>query len=242
MKATLGFDPNDYDYGPATSAIRTIIFDWADIDWYVASAAADEELRQIFREHNALAHRHAPELFAEHIEPRCVSGGAAEFLAWCKRVRAQTQWDWKFSVLKRLSNKHSKARGWSLDEEAARLPEGSPRPGDLFFRLKGTAGSKVVLWNALVSTRSILPTESSAQVEESARFYLSHAQADVYCALQWQLAEPDADLSHNPFVPLLRCYRAGGYPFSLARDTVVLFRFIANEHEFPKATLLPTRR
>ena len=48
-------------------------------------------------------------------------------------------------------------------------------------------------------------------------------------------------LGGNPFVPLLRCYRAGGYPFSLDRDTVVLFRFAADERTLPKATLLPGR-
>lgn len=47
----------------------------------------------------------------------------------------------------------------------------------------------------------------------------------MFHCVQWQLAEKHADVGANPLVPLLRCYRAGAYPFSLDRDTVVLFRF-----------------
>ncbi|MGE3509588.1 MAG: hypothetical protein AB7N65_11975 [Vicinamibacterales bacterium] len=70
---------------------------------------------------------------------------------------------------------------------------------------------------------------------------VGHAQVDAFECVQWQLAENHGDVSANPFVPLVRCYRAGAYPFSLDRDTVVLFRFTSDERLLPRATLLPSR-
>jgi hypothetical protein len=34
----------------------------------------------------------------------------------------------------------------------------------------------------------------------------------------------------NPFDPLVRCYQAGAYPFSLDRSTVALFRWSHLSH------------
>ncbi|MBA3463378.1 MAG: hypothetical protein H0T46_25710 [Deltaproteobacteria bacterium] len=204
--------------------------------------ATDQELTELFDEHNAVAHRHAPALFPAHVEARCVSGGWSEFAAWCKRVRDQTRWNWRFSILKTLSNDHAKARGWSLDAQAAHIPRGLPRPGDLFLRLDGADGKTMVLWNGLFLPISARPTIAHASSNESAEFYFDHAHADVFHCIQWQLAENHGEPSANPFIPLLRCYRAGAYPFSLDRDTVVLFRFTADERLLPRATLLPTRR
>lgn len=34
MKRALGFDPREYEYGPATEAIRQILLDWETIDWF----------------------------------------------------------------------------------------------------------------------------------------------------------------------------------------------------------------
>jgi len=45
-------------------------------------------------------------------------------------------------------------------------------------------------------------------------------------------------LSGNPFISLMQCYRSGGYPFSLDRETVVVFRFAADAGALPRATLL----
>lgn len=241
VKGTLTFDPNDYDYGPATMAIRTIIVEWADIDWFVPSSASDEEMTRLFDEHNALAHRRAPELFPERVTTRCVQGGWSEFVAWCKRVREQTRWDWRFSILKKLSHDHAKACGWSLDAQAAHVPKGQPKPGDLFFRFDDANGKASVIWNGLLPADSSLQAISNAPAKESAQFYFGHAQADAFNCVRWQLAENHADVTANPFVPLARCYRAGAYPFSLDRDTVVLFRFTADEHVLPRATLLPKR-
>jgi len=241
VKGLLGFDPNDYDYGPATSAVRTIIVEWTEIDWFVPSGATDDDLGRLFGEHNALAHSLAPELFAARVEIRCVSGGWSEFMAWCKRVRAQTRWDWRFATLKKLSNDHAKANGWSLDRQAPRIPMGLPRPGDLFFRFDDAGGKPSVMWNGMFPPISALQTLAETPAAESAQFYFGHAQADVFSCIQWQLADDNDDLTSNPFVPLVRCYRAGAYPFSLDRNTVVLFRFTADERLLPKATLLPTR-
>jgi hypothetical protein len=62
---------------------------------------------------------------------------------------------------------------------------------------------------------------------ETARFYLGYAHFDVLDCIKWQLAKGSNDLVDNPFLPLLLCYAAGAYPFSLARDAVVMFRFAA---------------
>jgi hypothetical protein len=44
VKGLLKFDPNEYDYGPATTAIRSIVVDWVDVDWFEPTGAPDEEL------------------------------------------------------------------------------------------------------------------------------------------------------------------------------------------------------
>lgn len=239
VKGTLSFDPNDYDYGPATSAIRTLMVEWAEIDWFVPSGATDDEITRLFSAHNVLAHRYAPELFPEHVTIRCVPGGWSEFAAWCKRVREQTRWDWRFSILKKLSNDHAKACGWSLNAHATHVPKGQPKPGDLFFRFDDANGKPSLIWNNVFQHSSALQAISHAPAKESAQFYFGHAEIDAFNCVQWQLAENHGDVTANPFVPLAHCYRAGAYPFSLDRDTVVLFRFASDD--LPRATLLPTR-
>ena len=241
VSGPLSFDPNEYDYGPASAAIRKIIVEWAGIDWFVPSSATDEEVAGLFGEHNALAHHHAPDLFSQRVAVRCIPGGWSEFIAWCKRVREQTRWDWRFSILKKLSNDHAKARGWSLDGHAADVPKGQPKPGDLFFRFDDANGKPTVIWNGLFPAVSALQTIEHAPAKESAQFYFGHAQADAFHCIQWQLAENAGELTANPFVPLMRCYRMGAYPFSLDTDTVVIFRFTSHERLLPKATLLPPR-
>lgn len=240
MKAVLEFDPDGCDYGPATPAIRRILVEWTEIDWFVASGASDAELARLFAEHNALAHRRAPQVFAERVEIRCVQGGWPEFMAWCTRVRDQ-KWDWRFAGLKKLSSEHAKARGWSFEAEAPRLQPGQPRPGALFVRIDRDNGTPMVLWNSFLPRISGLKTISHPPATESAEFYTGHAQIDAFNAIQWQLANASDDMTGNPFVPLIRCYRAGAYPFSLDRDTAVLFRFHADERLLPKATLRPAR-
>ena len=43
--------------------------------------------------------------------------------------------------------------------------------------------------------------------------------------IEWQLAERSDQLDGNPFLPLVRCYAIGVYPFSLTRSELVLFSF-----------------
>ncbi len=240
MKLLPGFDPYDYDYGPATSQIRTILLEWAEIDWFEPTGTTDEDAERLFREHDTCAHKHAPELFAERVEIRSVFGGWPEFSAWCHRVRSQPAWDWKFSTLKKLSRDHATAHGWSLESEARRTPNGPPRPGNLFWRVD-SAGEDAVIWqHVLPARRAAIEALPRPQARDSANFYLSYAETDAMACMQWQLADPRAELAANPFLPLVRCYRAGAYPFSLDRNTVVLFRFAADEANLPKATLLRT--
>jgi hypothetical protein len=57
-------------------------------------------------------------------------------------------------------------------------------------------------------------------------FFLWYALMDAMECITWQLAEPSADLlADNPFLPLVRCYAAGFYPFALGPRTIVLFAF-----------------
>lgn len=241
VRGPLQFDPNEYDYGPATAAIRSILVDWVGVDWFEPSGAPDEELIRLFQEHNVLAHHAAPDLFANRVSVDVVSGGWSEFSSWCKRVRAQTRWDWKFNVLKKLSHEHSRANGWSLDAHAPQVPVGSPKPGDLFVRFNDASGKTTLIWNGFLPAPD-LQTIGRTSAADSAQFYFAHAQSDAFSAIQWQLAEKRCDSSGNPFVPLLHCYFAGGYPFSLDRNTVVVFRFTADEDALPKATLLSSRK
>ena len=61
---------------------------------------------------------------------------------------------------------------------------------------------------------------------DSARFYFLFSTSDAIDAIEWQLAEPSAPLSENPFAALLQCYRRGYYPFLFNGGRVVLFRFV----------------
>ena len=110
---------------------------------------------------------------------------------------------------------------WSPPQSAAHLEEGrSPGPGDLFFCIGETT-----LWNYIgpgLDLSNALPKDHAA----AADFYLSYTLIDMMECVTWQLAAPSADLlADNPFMPLVRCYAAGFYPFALGPRTVVLFAF-----------------
>lgn len=214
MRATLGRDPRAGDYGAATVGVRRILEEWAEIDWFVAPGAPPHAADELFARHLALGSGFAPALFTETVDIRVASGGWDEFATWCRRVRTQSKQDWKFSVLKPLSNQHSRARGWSLQDQAL-----AGQPDDLFVRV----GEHVFwnLWSLGVLDLGGLDPEHS----ESAAFYSSYANLDLCECIEWQLAEADSDLAGNPFVPLVRCYGHGAYPFALGPDEVVLFRF-----------------
>lgn len=226
MRGTFGFDPAQCMYGAATAAVRQVLVEWAAIDWFVPPqrAVADEvAATRLFEEHHRRARAHQPELFPANLEIRLVRGGWAGFNDLCTSVRTSGEWDWKFSALKPLSYRHSQARGWSLKNEAPDMASlaqwKGPGPGDLFFRF-----GEVALWNDLgprLDLRSALPP-SHADV---AGWYLGYTGMDVLECIEWQLAEKSDRLDGNPFLPLVRCYAAGFYPFSLGPACVVLFGF-----------------
>jgi hypothetical protein len=222
VKAQLAFDPADYEYGPATAAIRSILLEWTQIDWFEAAAEPDERGAGLFREHQRLAHAQRPDLFPEIVDLRIVSGDRTEFAEWCTRVRSPAAgWDWKMTVLKDLSCDHSRACEWTPELQMRGRPAGEPRPGDLFVKL----AEDQVLWNHFLPELPGLRWGSQDAFSDGAAFYRSYAHGDALQCMQWQLAEGSPELAANPFLPLLRCYRAGAYPFSLGRESVVLFRF-----------------
>lgn len=130
-------------------------------------------------------------------------------------------WDWKHGVLKKLSRDHWKAHAWSPHDHAHCLSEGPHLEGELFLRLPG---QDTVIWN---SPDPKLDLASKLSDEDAAvgRWYLAYAQADIIDCAAWQLAAGVDSLDGNPFVPLLRCYRAGYLPVALSAEDWVLFSF-----------------
>ncbi|WP_437686067.1 hypothetical protein [Sorangium sp. So ce176] len=224
MRGTLGVDPAQGEYGAATASIRQILAEWAAIDWFVPprDPAAEARAARLLREHNARARAHLPDVFPATVETRSSRGGWRELTALRDRVCNQP-WDWKFSALKPLSSRHSKARGWTLSDQAKHCVDlqtgAAPRPGDLFLRV-----GDVVLWNRLDPGLDIEACAPRDGVEP-ARWYLAYATMDALECIEWQLAEGSDDMEGNPFLPLIRCYAAGLYPFSLDQTTLILFAF-----------------
>ncbi|WP_437730718.1 hypothetical protein [Sorangium sp. So ce1335] len=224
MRGALDFDPAEREYGAATASIRKIFTESADIDWFVPprDPGAEALAARLMRQHNARARVHLPEVFPATLETRSSRGGWREFAALRDRVCKQP-WDWKFSALKKLSSHHSKARSWSLSDQATRCVDletgAAPRPGDLFVRV-----GDLVLWNKLVPDLDVKACVPRHGVEP-ARWYLGYVHVELLECIEWQLAEGSDDLEGNPFYPLLRCHAAGFYPFSLDKSTMVLFAF-----------------
>jgi hypothetical protein len=226
LNAKHDFDSAQGEYGPATAAVRQILTEWGEVDWFAppTSHAARARAVALFQEHNAQARARLPDLFPEDIDVRPLVQGWTDFAELYERVRTQS-WDWKYSALKQLSFEHSKALGWSLQDQgqfAVPLADGArPRPDDLFIRLE-----EHVMWaGAFVSPRRERRAELPPEHAKLADWYLGYASMDMTECLEWQLAEKSSRLDGNPFLPLLRCYAAGFYPFSLDRHTVVLFAF-----------------
>lgn len=225
---SLAFDPDDYDYGPASPAVRRILREWGATEWFVASNTPDGELLQLFAEHQAYAQRYAADTYPDTLALRVERGGWSEFIGLCARVRSpESGWDWKFGTLKKLSLAHARARGWTSESEADRVKPFSDDPGALFLRLQDVHGKPFMVWNM-----GRLASDPDANVgdkgaKEAARFWLEYARHDLSHAIEWELAEPTTP-NGNPFTSLLACTRAGGYPFALSRDEVLLFRFQAS--------------
>jgi hypothetical protein len=224
---TLRFDPDQYDYGPASPAIRQILRDWAAIDWFVPTSADDDELCQLYSEHHLLGGIHAPELFSRDVSVFVEDGDLRYFASLCDVVRKpERSWDWKYGVLKKLSGAHAKARGWTLESEASRVRPLTDEPGALFFRLDDGTGTPSLIWAVGRMFPSPIDRLADAAHRASAAFWFEYAQHDLLHAIEWELAEPTPP-NGNPFLPLLACARAGGYPFALGPDEVVMFRFKA---------------
>jgi hypothetical protein len=182
------------------------------VDWFVPPSPDASEARatRLFEEHHATAYAIEPSLFSPHVDIRAVTGGWDEFRSLSEQVRSGSGWDWKFGALKKLSSGHSKALGWTLDKETAK---------SLVFRYGEHA-----FWASPYPKLDLRGT-LAADDAELAGWYVSYAAMDLVECLEWQLAEKSSDLRGNPFVPLLRCYGQGFYPFSLRRDEVVLVSF-----------------
>jgi len=257
MKATFGFDPAACDYGPATAAVRSILTEWAAVDWFSPPRTDPHQdlAVQLFREHNEKARVHQPDLFPVNIEVQQQRGDWEGFGALCKQVRAHTDWDWKFSALKQLSHRHSKALGWNLKDQGRRPQphetRDAPHTGHLFARI-GAHALKTLGWKMKAQARQpqefgalLQPGDLFARVGdgafwtispqlnlsdtvpgdqvEFAQWYMSYANMDFIECIEWQLAEKSDSLDANPFLPLVRCYVAGFYPFSLGRSAFSLY-------------------
>lgn len=225
MKGGLRFDPADLAYGDATFAVRKILTDWAAIDWFVPAPGEARRIRAIrgFEAHHAAAHAAMPEVFGTSVAVRTCIGGWDDLYALYERVSAAVStWDWKFGGLKKMTRAHSESRAFRIKDVARQVVDPknlAPRPGELFVCLNG-----MVIWNSVypkIEFREWLPPREA----DVASWYLSYANMDVTECVEWQLAENTDDLTKNPFVPLLSCYAAGFYPFSLAPNEVVLFGF-----------------
>jgi hypothetical protein len=229
MKATFSsFDPELCEYGPATGALRRILHEWASVDWFEPPRHDSDVERavELLREHHTLARSYQPALFAEHFEVQPSIGDGLQFSALYERARASAEtWDWKFGMLKPLLHRHLKARGWDRKAHArssAWNEDRRPRTGALFVTHPDMP-SDFVIWNvyAEVDLRAALPPDHV----DAAQWYFSHASSDLIECLEWQLAENHDRLDTNPFFPLLQCYGAGVYPFSLSPTSYVLHAF-----------------
>jgi hypothetical protein len=215
MRGSIAVDPARCNFGPGTAAVREVLREWTAIDWFVPpSPMAAWDATREFEQHHRLARALEPQTFPDGLEVETRRGGWPEFCALYERVRTQS-WDWKFGALKQLSRAHSQLHGWSLDDA---VPPGQEfDPGDLIIRF-----GEVVAWNHVTPALG-LRDWLDPSAADAAGWYLGYAQADVLECIEWQLAARSDRLDDNPFLPLLRCYAAGFYPFSLAPSEVVLF-------------------
>jgi hypothetical protein len=138
MKGRISFNPARCDYGGATASVRRVLAEWVEIDWFEPPGEISAEIRAIrrFEKHHERSRTHAPDLFSSDMQVRVERGSWGDFAKWCARVRANTSWDWKEGVLKRLSFAHSQRFNLKLrDYVRANLEKGEqPDAGELFFQ------------------------------------------------------------------------------------------------------------
>ncbi|MDC3955142.1 hypothetical protein KEG38_14855 [Polyangium jinanense] len=220
MKTSFGFDPADYEYGPATPYVRRVLNEFSAIDWFVPPSCASHRERAValLGEHNELARSYEPGLFPapEDITIRAEIADASRFIELCELAKAvPSEWDWKYGALKKLLVRHR--NGWSRLEQARALQPltpGEPRPGDLFMSIGET-----VLWYLPCNLdTSGLPKDHA----DAASWYFGYAFTDMVECLEWQFAQKNTTLEANPFYSLLRCYGTGFYPFRLKPTSFVL--------------------
>lgn len=218
MKRALDFDPAERHYGPATESVRAILRRYADVEWFSGGPVDHERALHSFREHHARSRHHSPTSSPASIEVRVIEDDWRGFEKLCARVRRPGAWEWKFAQLKHLVKVHSRACGWSPEENTpSASAEVTPlRPGDLFLR-----HGDVVIWLGL-GLKKLPPEWLSPARSELASWYLSYADFDALHAIEWQLAKRGDDADDNPFMPLIDCYAAGVLPFGLAPNTFVL--------------------
>lgn len=248
MRGTLDFDPAAHSWGPATTAIRTMLLDWASVDWFAPATRPAARAMRLFEEHLARVRRVAPDLLPEGaIEVRVAPGGFAELAHLVSSVRATpppprtsgltgflerlrggtppaspATFDWKFGVLKKVLHRHTQRRGWSREAEARRIlgdrDATQARSSDLYFLVGDTA-----LWRTTPAVDIDVP---SGDGREAAVWYHSGACVDFTECIEWQLAAGTPDTRWNPFLPLVRCYVAGYYPVFLGPRTVSLWTLV----------------
>ena len=183
---------------------RRLLELWREIDWFVPGTRTGAvEAARHFAEHQSAAHAFAPDLFARAVEIDVRISTWTELGALCRQVRSDDAYDWKYSALKPLVARHSRARGWSL----------SVAPPEPFF----VRVHDHVMWRVMTALElAALP----GGARDAAAWYEGYAVNDLTYAIQWELAEPGG---RNPLVPLLRCYAAGFLPFVVGRGHVVLW-------------------
>ncbi|MDI1451183.1 hypothetical protein [Polyangium sp. 6x1] len=229
MKATfLHFDVQQCATGPATGAIRRIVEAWEAIDWF-EPLRRDSDLERaeaLLREHHRLAQSCEGSSLGTPCEVRPSIGDGSAFSALCERVRTPGNgWDWKYGSLKTLAHRHKQARGWDRNEHAVLVPWGggepSPLTGHVYLKFEGHPNLVVSSLYSKLDPREALPPDLATAAE----WYFSYAQSDFVECVEWQLAQKDSRLEGNPFFPLVQCYGAGGYPFSLSPTQYVLHAF-----------------
>lgn len=213
--AMSGDDATDA-WGPATRSVRAIRELAARIDWFAPSASGDASW---IEEHHARVRAFDATAIPAHVAVTHHVGGWAEFAELAALVRdPKATYDWKFGVLKPLCKAHSMAKAWSAKAHVDAHPATPGRTDELFVVL-----GEHVLWNAPALPSPDVSTAGAARGD--ALWYRGFGVTDVIEAIEWQLAEGSDDLETNPFVPLLRGYAAGQYPFALAPHRMALFRF-----------------
>lgn len=222
MKGPLYLDRSRHDFGAAAATVLPLLDDWEAIDWFVPASEPPVIGQLHCLTHLRLCQQHAPQEFKGPfaIEPQL--GGWSEFWALCQAVRAQTDFDWKYTLLKSMALDHGKRCGYSRRAMAGALRKPGAPIDDRCLMI-GTSDQFLCFGRLGPELDfSALPPFAA----DSARFYFLFSTSDAIDAIEWQLAEPSAPLSENPFAALLQCYRRGYYPFLFNGGRVVLFRFV----------------